>query len=134
VEILKMAEKIEVIEEVTGENGYNPMLETAHKVLLAGIGVIALTQEEVEKFVNKLVERGEIAEKDGRNMIKDILERRKKQAEEVRTDTEEKVDKRLEDMLARMNVPTRDDIDGLSKQIAALTRKVEAMQKTPATK
>jgi poly(hydroxyalkanoate) granule-associated protein len=114
VEILKMAEKIEVIEEVTGENGYNPMLETAHKVLLAGIGVIALTQEEVEKFVNKLVERGEIAEKDGRNMIKDILERRKKQAEEVRTDTEEKVDKRLEDMLARMNVPTRDDIDGLS--------------------
>jgi poly(hydroxyalkanoate) granule-associated protein len=134
VEILKMAEKIEVIEEVTGENGYNPMLETAHKVLLAGIGVIALTQEEVEKFVNKLVERGEIAEKDGRHMVKDILERRKKQAEEVRTDTEEKVDKRLEDMLARMNVPTRDDIDGLSKQIAALTRKVEAMQKTPATK
>lgn len=129
-----MAEKIEVIEEVTGENGYNPMLETAHKVLLAGIGVIALTQEEVEKFVNKLVERGEIAEKDGRNMIKDILERRKKQAEEVRTDTEEKLDKRLEDMLARMNVPSRDDIDGLSKQIAALTRKVEAMQKTPATK
>jgi poly(hydroxyalkanoate) granule-associated protein len=134
VEILKMAEKIEVIEEVTGENGYNPMLETAHKVLLAGIGVIALTQEEVEKFVNKLVERGEIAEKDGRHMVKDILERRKKQAEEVRTDTEEKVDKRLEDMLARMNVPTRDDIDGLSKQIAALTRKIEAMQKTPATK
>jgi poly(hydroxyalkanoate) granule-associated protein len=134
VEILKMAEKIEVIEEVTGENGYNPMLETAHKVLLAGIGVIALTQEEVEKFVNKLVERGEIAEKDGRHMVKDILERRKKQAEEVRTDTEEKVDKRLEDMLARMNVPTRDDIDGLSKQIAALTRKIEAMQKTPSTK
>jgi hypothetical protein len=58
MEVLKMAEKIEVIEEVTGENGYNPMLETAHKVLLAGIGVIALTQEEVEKFVNKLVERG----------------------------------------------------------------------------
>jgi poly(hydroxyalkanoate) granule-associated protein len=134
MEVLKMAEKIEVIEEVTGENGYNPMLETAHKVLLAGIGVIALTQEEVEKFVNKLVERGEIAEKDGRHMVKDILERRKKQAEEVRTDTEEKVDKRLEDMLARMNVPTRDDIDGLSKQIAALTRKIEAMQKTPATK
>ena len=126
-----MTEKIiEITEEITGENGHNPMLETAHKVLLAGIGVIALTQEEVEKFVNKLVERGEIAEKDGRNMIKDVLERRKKQAEEVRTDTEEKVDKRLEDMLARMNVPTRDDIDALGKQIAALTRKVEALQKT----
>lgn len=125
-----MAEKIEVMEEeMAGENGFNPLLEMAHKVLLASIGVVALTQEEVEKFVNKLVERGEIAEKDGRKMIKDVMERRKKQAEEVRSDTEEKVDRRLDEMLSRLNVPTRDDIDTLSKQIAALTRKVDSLQK-----
>jgi poly(hydroxyalkanoate) granule-associated protein len=125
-----MAEKIEVMEEeLIGENGSNAMLDMAHKVLLAGIGVIALTQEEVEKFVAKLVERGEIAEKDGRKMIKDVLERRKKQAEEVRSETEEKVDKRLDEMLTRLNVPTRDDIDTLSKQIASLTRKVDSLQK-----
>jgi poly(hydroxyalkanoate) granule-associated protein len=62
-------------------------------------------------------------------MIKDVMERRKKQAEEVRSGTEEKVDKRLDEMLARLNVPTRDDIDALSKQIATLTRKVNAIQK-----
>jgi poly(hydroxyalkanoate) granule-associated protein len=125
-----MAEKIEVMEEeLIGENGSNAMLDMAHKVLLAGIGVIALTQEEVEKFVAKLVERGEIAEKDGRKMLKDVMERRRKQAEEVRSETEEKVDKRLEEMLTRLNVPTRDDIDTLSKQIASLTRKVDSLQK-----
>ena len=125
-----MAEKIEVMEEeLTGENGYTPLLDMAHKVLLAGIGVVALTQEEVEKFVAKLVERGEIAEKDGRKMLKDVMERRKKQAEEVRSETEEKVDRRLDEMLTRLNVPTRDDIDALSKQIASLTRKVDALQK-----
>lgn len=125
-----MAEKIEVMEEeLTGENGHNPILDMAHKVLLAGVGAISLTQEEVEKFVNKLVERGEIAEKDGRKMIKDIMERRRKQAEDVRSETEEKVDKRLDEMLTRLNVPTRDDIDALSKQIATLTRKVDALQK-----
>lgn len=125
-----MAEKIEVMEEeLTGENGNNAFLDAAHKVLLAGIGAISLTQEEVEKFVAKLVERGEIAEKDGRKMLKDVMDRRKKQAEEVRSETEEKVDKRLDDVLARLNVPTRDDIDALSKQIAALTRKVDALQK-----
>lgn len=126
-----MAEKIEVMEEeLTGENGNNAFLDAAHKVLLAGIGAVSLTQEEIEKFVGKLVERGEIAEKDGRKMLKDLMERRKKQAEEVRSETEEKVDKRLDEMLIRLNVPTRDDIDALSKQIAALTRKVDAMQKS----
>jgi poly(hydroxyalkanoate) granule-associated protein len=125
-----MAEKIEVLEEeLTGENGNNSFLDAAHKVLLASIGVVVITQEEVEKFVARLVERGEIAEKDGRKMIKDVMERRKKQAEEVRSGTEEKVDKRLDEMLARLNVPTRDDIDALSKQIATLTRKVNAIQK-----
>lgn len=126
-----MAEVIEVMEEeLTGENGHNAFLDAAHKVLLASIGVVVITQEEVEKFVGKLVERGEIAEKDGRKMIKDVLERRKKQAEEVRSETEEKFDKRLDEMLARLNVPTRDDIDGLSKQIETLTRKVNAIQKS----
>ena len=62
-------------------------------------------------------------------MVKDVMERRKKQAEEVRSETEEKVDKRLDEMLARLNVPTRDDIEALSKQIATLTRKVNALQK-----
>jgi poly(hydroxyalkanoate) granule-associated protein len=130
MEVFKMAEKIEVMEEeLTGENGHNPLLDMAHKVLLASIGVVALTQEEVEKFVNKLVERGEIAEKDGRKMVKDVMERRKKQAEEVRSETEEKFDKRLDEVLVRLNVPTRDDIESLSKQIATLTRKVDALQK-----
>lgn len=126
-----MAENIEVLEEeeLTGENGHNAFLDAAHKVLLAGFGIVAITQEEVEKFVAKLVERGEIAEKDGRKMLKDVMERRRQQAEEVRSETEEKVDKRLDEMLVRLNVPTRDDIEALSKQIATLTRKVNALQK-----
>ena len=125
-----MAENIEILEEeLTGENGNNAFLDAAHKVLLAGFGIVAITQEEVEKFVAKLVERGEIAEKDGRRMLKDVMERRRQQAEEVRTETEEKVDKRLDEMLVRLNVPTRDDIEALSKQIATLTRKVNALQK-----
>jgi poly(hydroxyalkanoate) granule-associated protein len=96
---------------------------------LAGIGAVVLTQEEVEKFVSRLVERGEIAEKDGRTMVKDVLERRKKQAKEVRSETEGMLDQRMDSVLSRMNVPTRDDIETLSKQIASLTRKVNALQK-----
>ena len=124
-----MPEEIEVTEEVIAENGYNHMLELARKVLLAGIGAVALAQEEIEEFVNKLVERGEIAEQDGRRLMKDVIDRRKKKADEVRSGTEEQFEQRMEDILARMNIPSKSDIDDLSKKVTALSRKVDQLKK-----
>ena len=122
-----MVEEVEVQEEVVVEDGPNPVLEMTRKILLASIGAVALTQEEVEKFVNKLIERGEIAEKDGRKLVKDIMEKRKKKTEEVRTDTEEQVDSRLSDVLGRMNIPSKSDIDVLNERIGTLTEKVDEL-------
>lgn len=124
-----MSEDIQVTEEIMVENGHNPILEMTRKVLLAGIGAVALTQEEVEKFVNKLVDRGEIAEKDGRKLINDVMDKRRKKTEEVRTEAEDELDKRIEQLLERMNVPTKDDIDALSAKITTLTKKVDELKK-----
>lgn len=124
-----MAEDIEVTEEEIVENGHNPMLEMARKVLLASIGAVALTQEEVEKVVHKLIERGEIAEKDGRKLIKDLMERRRKKTDEVRAETEDQVDSRMEELLNRMNIPSKSDIDALSAKITTLTKKVDELNK-----
>lgn len=124
-----MAEDIQVEEEIVLEEGPNPMLEMARKVLLAGIGAMALTQEEIEKFVNKLIERGEIAEKDGRKLITDVVEKRKSRAKKVRSDTEEELDHRMEDILTRMNIPSKTDIAELNKKLTALTKKVDELKK-----
>jgi poly(hydroxyalkanoate) granule-associated protein len=124
-----MTENIEVTEELTVENGHNPILEMTRKVLLAGIGAVALTQEEIEKFVNKLIDRGEIAEKDGRKLINDVVDKRRKRVEEVRTEAEDGLDKRIEHLLERMNVPTKADIDALSAKITTLTKKVDELKK-----
>ena len=122
-----MVEEVEVQEEVVVEDGPNPVLEMTRKILLASIGAVALTQEEVEKFVNKLIERGEIAEKDGRKLIKDIMDKRRKKTEEVRTETEEQVDSRLNDVLGRMNIPSKSDINVLNERIGILTEKVDEL-------
>jgi poly(hydroxyalkanoate) granule-associated protein len=124
-----MAEDIEITEDEIVENGHNPMLEMARKVLMATIGAVALTQEEVEKVVHKLIERGEIAEKDGRKLIKDLMERRRKKTDEVRAETEDQVDSRMEDLLNRMNIPSKSDIDALSAKITTLTKKVDELNK-----
>ena len=124
-----MTEEVEVTEELLDENGHNPMLEMARNVLLAGIGAMALTQEEIEKFVHKLIERGEIAEKDGRRLIKDVMEKRRRKAEEASVEAEATYEGRMEEVLARMNIPSKSDIDALSRKITALTEKVDELSK-----
>ncbi len=114
----------------------SPLVEAVHKVLLAGIGAAALAQEEIEDFVNRLVERGEIAEADGKKMVKDVLEKRKQmvkkpamhsvQPKKITSD----IEKRIEDIMGKMNIPTKDEIEALSAKITALTKKVDELKKS----
>ena len=108
------------------EEEQNPLLEAARKVLLAGIGAIALTQETAEDFVNRLIERGEIAEKDGRKLVKEVMDKRKKGTEKA----EDEITKRVETVLDRMSVPSKADIDALSEKIAELAKKVDELKKS----
>jgi poly(hydroxyalkanoate) granule-associated protein len=125
-----MATKVKaaVEEEMNGVKERNQFLEAARKVLLAGIGAVALAQEELEDFVDRLVEKGEIAEKDGKKLVREIMDRRKKQTEKA----EDQVAKRVEEILDRMNVPTKADIEALGDKIAALAKKVDELKKTQA--
>jgi poly(hydroxyalkanoate) granule-associated protein len=121
--------KVEVIvEEAPEEEESGRLLEAARKVLLAGIGAVALTQETIEDFVSKLVERGEIAEKDGKKLVGEVMEKRKKQAEKGTKTAQDEMDKRVETILGRMNVPSKSDIDSLSSKITALTKKVDELK------
>jgi poly(hydroxyalkanoate) granule-associated protein len=119
----KMAEKIEVLEEELAE-ATSTFLGGVRRVLMAGVGAVVLAQEEIDEFVSKLVERGEIAEKDGRKLIDDIKERRQQKTQEA----EEALEKRIEQLLDRMNVPTKRDIEALSSKISALAEKVDELK------
>jgi poly(hydroxyalkanoate) granule-associated protein len=102
-----------------------PFLDVARKVLLASIGAWALAADEIEDFVNRLVDRGEIADKDGRKLVKDVLDRRREMSPIAQT-----VDQQMDRFLARLNVPTRADVDALNASIADLTRKIEEMKES----
>jgi len=102
------------------------MFGAVRKVLLASVGAAVLAQEEIEDFVNRLVEKGQIAEKDGRKLIKDVLERRKKRSERFG----EAIDEGMERVLSLLNIPTKADITELSKLLADLKQQVEDLKKT----
>ena len=122
-----MAEKIKVEEEVVQETT-NLFVEGIRRVLLAGVGAFAMAQDEAEKFVNKLVEKGEIAEKDGRSLLSDLAEDRKQRTKESSKRVSDELEKRMESLLNRMNIPTKSDIEQLSNKVAELTKKIDTLK------
>lgn len=113
-------------------NGQNPVVKIVRTVMLAAIGAVALSKEEIEAIVNRLIEKGEIAESDGRELINDLLERGKKGTGEA-VEKVEKVDgildQRIEAILNRMNIPSKGDVESLSRKIGALSQKVDNLNK-----
>jgi len=112
-------------EPETSSERISPLLETARRVLLASIGAVALAADEIEEFVGKLVERGEIADKDGRKLVKDVLERRRKMGP-----LEDKLDQQVERVVNRLNIPTKSDVEALSSRIADLSHKIDELSKS----
>ncbi|HLF89537.1 MAG TPA: phasin family protein [Anaerolineales bacterium] len=121
-----------VMDETVEEHGQ--LYKVTRKVVLAALGVVGMATDELESFVDKLVERGEIAEKDGRKLIDEIREKSEERVKESRTrvmkmvgiQTKEEED--VEEVLHRMDIPSKSDIKELSAKIAALTRKVEELK------
>jgi poly(hydroxyalkanoate) granule-associated protein len=101
------------------------------KVLLASIGSVALTADEVGDVFTRLVERGEIAESDAQKIVADLRTQGRKREEEasrVREDMTKKAGIALEDsvetILNRLNVPNKNEIEELSRKIGLLSEKV----------
>ena len=113
--------------EAVSDSG-NAMLSGLRRVLMAGVGAVALTQEQIEEFVGRLVERGEIADGDARKLISDVVDRRKRTLQDSTKRAEEEWDKRIEGLLVRMNIPSKGEIDALSDKIADLSRKVDELR------
>ena len=105
----------------------NLMLASLQRVLLAGVGVVVLAQEEIEDFVRRLVDRGDIAEDEGRMLVDDVMEQRNQRLQGVRAGVEGTIDRSTEEVYKRLNIPTRSEIVGLSEQIDALSKKVDEL-------
>lgn len=104
------------------------------KVLLSSLGAIALTVDEANELLARLVERGEVAEADLQKMINELRSQRERseaEAAKTRSELAKKASTTLEDsvetILTRLNVPNKSDIEELSRKISHLNEKVSAL-------
>ncbi|WP_298821419.1 phasin family protein [Chloroflexus sp.] len=116
------------------------VFEIVRKLMLAGIGAFALSREEAEAFLNRLVERGELAQKDAQKLFEEAAERFRKtampQADQVQANLNNltaQVETGFEQFLNRLNIPSKRDIDELSAKIAQLAARVEELRRAQET-
>ncbi len=98
-----------------------------HEVWLAGLGAFAAVEEEGTAFFTDLVKRGRTVEDSGKkrlDAVRDRIEERQQQATEQ---LDERVYQPLNEALHRFGVPTRREIEGLSRKVDVLTRHVQTL-------
>jgi len=89
------------------------------KLFLSGLGLFALTQEKIEELVEEMAKKGAIAWSEKEDLLGELIKRGKEQKVEV----ERRIGEKVEEMLSRVNIASKDDIERLEKKIDELGKK-----------
>ena len=95
------------------------MVNLLKKGLMLGLGITAITKETIERTVKDLEKKGEVNTREGKKMVKDLLNKSKKQSEEIM----KVVDDRVKKVLKTIPIATKNDLKTLHKKIDQLIKK-----------
>ncbi|MCP4897540.1 MAG: phasin family protein [bacterium] len=110
------------------------LMESAHRIWLAGLGAVALAEEEGSKVFKNLVERGEGMEARGKDRVdkaKGTMSGVKTVAESYWDTLGRVIDDRLTAVIHRLGVPTKEEIESLTDKVDNLNKTMDKL-KTPA--
>lgn len=106
------------------------VMDSAHKVWLAGLGTVKTVGVEGTELFNRLVDRGRDLEETGKREIDSMRGELKKATNKVENRVDElgdRVDRQVGSALHRLGVPTRNEIKTLTKRVEELSMKVDGL-------
>jgi len=92
------------------------MLDTIHKMFLAGVGLAAMTKDKIDEHIKELVEKGKLTEKEGREIADEML----KKSKQAKDDLEKQVEKQVQQTLQSLQIASNEDVEKLSARIEKL--------------
>ena len=111
-------------------------IDLTRKAMMVGIGSVDLAVEKAQagwknagSFADDLAQRGEKASSQSREQLTSEVDKRQDQIKDLSGKANQTFEKYSEAVLTRVHVPTSDDIEDLSKQVSALSRKVDKVRK-----
>jgi polyhydroxyalkanoate synthesis regulator phasin len=97
------------------------MFELFKKTIWLGAGLAVMTTEKIEEAVAEIVKKGQLSEKEGRELAADLVEKSKKAKKELG----EKVEKIINKTLQKLNIPSRKEMEELSARVDRLEKGAE---------
>lgn len=113
------------------------IMDSAHKVWLAGLGAVAMAEQEGGKLFKNLVEKGQDLEDKGKDQVekaRGAVTGMKTVAESYWETFERTIDEKVTGVIHRIGVPTKDEIATLTKKVEDLTKAIEKMRASDAPK
>ena len=114
--------------------------DSAHKIWLAGLGAVAVAEEEGSKFFKSLVKKGEKFEDRRRKQVDEVVDKVKDGVEDVRDEVESRwqrfgdsFDSKVGAAIERLGVPSREEIHKLTQRVEDLTKKLDSVQRRAKT-
>ena len=118
------------------EDMQKELADRGRDVWLAGLGALATVEEEGSKLFARLVERGKEYENLSAKQVKALSERVseqqkkvKERAEETSTAAQSAVADTVDKALERFGVPTRSEVNDLSKKVDRLSKQIDKLSK-----
>jgi poly(hydroxyalkanoate) granule-associated protein len=114
--------------KVAKRNGTRVIRRSAHEIWLAGLGALTLAEEEGGKLFKVLVKRGAGTEALNKERLEKLIAKVKPMRQDAGMALQKVgagVDNSMASVLHRLGVPTRKEIQGLTKRVEELTRNLE---------
>ncbi|MBW2741325.1 MAG: hypothetical protein JRE64_21340 [Deltaproteobacteria bacterium] len=92
------------------------MFDIIKKVMLTGVGLAAMTKDKVEELARDFAKKGKLTEKEGEELVDDLL----KKSEKAKEDLEKNIEKVVKDTMKKMNLAGAEELSNLTKRINKL--------------
>lgn len=108
--------------EKSGNEGISDLLR---RIVLASVGAAAIGKEELEEFVRRAREQGDLSSADAQKLREKLAEAFKR----VPEGWDDVIDSSIRAALRRLNIPDRAELERLEKTIERLTKKLESLER-----
>ena len=101
------------------------MINLIKKTILTGAGLASMTKDKVEEVAKELSEKEKLSEKEGKDLLNELL----KKSEDAKKDLEGRIEGVVSKTLKKINIATKKDIDELTARIKHLEEKVSSQSR-----
>ena len=97
------------------------MLEYLKKSILTGVGMALRSKKEIESLAKEFAEQSQMDQQEAKAFLEDC----QKRYDEAKSDLDNKIETAIENILKKLDLPRRSDIEALNRRVDELAAKIQ---------